>query len=289
MLDPAPSAVSPAFANAFAAWSLPVPLTVAVALLALIYLRGFFQIRRTRLALFTDLRLASLLAGAALLWIAIASPMDAFADALLSVHMVEHLLLMCAIPPLLLYSLPVVPLLRGTPLTLRRFILGPVLREQWLRSFARWLVKPRVAFLAMNLGYLIWHIPALYDVALENEALHAVEHLCFLVPSLLFWYTILWPWPARPQGRTWSAILYLLVSDVAMTILCAFLTFCDRPVYPYYTAHPNPFGISALNDQILGAVIMWVLGSFAFLVPAIAITFRLLSPQRTTRATITFR
>src|SRR6185437_2872784 len=279
MLDPSAGTLSPAMRDVFAAWSLPVPLTVAIALLALIYLRGYFQIRRTRPAQFTDVRLASFLTGIAVLWIAIASPMDSFADALLSVHMAEHLLLMCAIPPLLLYGLPVVPMLRGIPTSLRRPLLTPLLRQRWLRRLAHLLVKPLIAFLAMNLGYLIWHVPALYDLALENEAWHAVEHLCFLVPSLLFWFTILWPWPARHHARPWSAIFYLLASDVLMTILCAFLTFCDRAVYPYYTAHPNPFGISPLNDQVLGAVIMWVLGSFAFLAPAVDMTFQLLSPR----------
>jgi cytochrome c oxidase assembly factor CtaG len=73
-----------------------------------------------------------------------------------------------------------------------------------------------------------------------------------------------------------------------MTMLSGFLTFCDRPVYPFYVAHPNPFGLPVLEDQVLGAVIMWVLGSFAFLVPAMVLTVRLLSPnsmrsnQRTT-------
>jgi len=279
MLDPVAGALSPAMRDLLAEWSLPITVTAAMALTALIYVRGFVLIHRTRPAQFTNLRLASFLAGTALLWIAIASPMDTFADTLLSIHMVEHLLLMCAIPPLLLYALPFVPLLRGVPRSLRRPLLTPLLRQRWLRRVGQLLVKPRVAFLTMNVGYLLWHIPALYDLALENEAWHAIEHLCFLMPSLLFWYTILWPWPARPHQRPWSAIFYLLASDVLMTILCAFLTFCDRPIYHYYVAHPNPFGITPLNDQVLGAVIMWVLGSFAFLVPAVGITFRLLSPQ----------
>lgn len=272
--------MSPAVREVFANWSLPIPLTLATVLTGAIYVRGFFLIRRTRPAQFNDLRLTSFLAGLCILWIAIASPMDAFADALLSVHMAEHLLLMCVVPPLLLYGLPVVPLLRGIPVALRRSALGPLLRQRWLRRFAHWMVRPRVAFLAMNAGYLIWHVPALYDLALESEGWHAVEHLCFFVPSILFWYTVLWPWPARPHSRPWSAILYLLASDVVMTMLCAFLTFCDRPVYRYYTAHPNPFGISALDDQVLGGVLMWVLGSFAFLVPAVAIAYKLLSPSR---------
>jgi len=107
-----------------------------------------------------------------------------------------------------------------------------------------------------------------------------VEHLCFLTTSLLFWWTILRPWPAAARRNNWGALLYLALADIVMTMLSGFLTFCDRPVYPYYIAHPNPFGLPVLTDQVLGAVIMWVLGSFAFLVPAMIITIQLLSPSR---------
>ena len=194
--------------------------------------------------------------------------------------MVEHLLLMSAIPMLLLYALPVVPLLRGLPAPIRRWIANPLIRTLPLRSFAHWLVTPAIAWLAMNLGYLGWHVPAAYDLALENETIHGAEHLCFLITSLLFWWTILRPWPAQEQRNNWGAILYLALADIVMTMLSGFLTFCDRPVYPYYVAHPNPFGLPVLTDQVLGAVIMWVLGSFAFLVPAMVITIQLLSPSR---------
>ena len=249
----------------------------------MIYLRGWLAIRRTRRSRrtqFTDVRLLSFLAGLAILWIATASPLDGFADALLTAHMVEHLLLMSAIPMLLLYGLPVVPLLRGLPVPITRRILGPLLRLRPLRSFFHWLVSPAIAWLAMNVAYLAWHVPAAYDLALENETIHAAEHLCFLFTSLLFWYTIFRPWPARPRPNDWGMLLYLALSDIVMTMLSGFLTFCDRPVYPFYVAHPNPFDIPVLTDQVLGAVIMWVLGSFAFLVPAMIITVRLLSPTR---------
>ena len=267
----------------FIDWSLPLGLTLTIALIAAIYLRGWLALRRTRRAQFTPTRLASFLSGLAVLWIAIASPMDGFADALLTAHMIEHLLLMSAIPMLLLYGLPVVPLLRGLPRPLLRWILGPLLRVRSLRSFGRWLVRPAVAWLAMNVGYLGWHMPAAYDLALENETWHGVEHLCFLGTSLLFWWTILRPWPAEKRPNNWGALLYLALADIVMTMLSGFLTFCDRPVYPYYVNHPNPFGIPVLTDQVLGAVIMWVLGSFAFLVPAMVITVKLLSPPRERR------
>ena len=259
----------------FVDWKLPIWLTIAMVLAALVYVRGWIALRRTRRAQFSDERLASFLGGLALLWIVIASPMDGFADALLTVHMIEHLLLMSAIPMLLLYGLPVVPLLRGLPRPVLRGLVGPLVRVAALRRLAEWLVTPAVAWLGMNVAYLAWHVPAAYNYALENETVHALEHLCFLVTSLLFWWYILRPWPAKRRPDDWGMLVYLAMGDVVMTMLSAFLAFCERPVYSYYVQHPNPFGISVLDDQVLGAVVMWVLGSFAYLVPAMVITFRL--------------
>jgi cytochrome c oxidase assembly factor CtaG len=261
-------------------WHLPWVLTLAVVLLAVVYLRGWLALRCTRFAQFTPARLASFHTGLAIFWLATASPLDGFADALLTAHMVEHLLLMSAIPMLLLYGQPVVPLLRGLPAPLIRWIVGPLLRVNALRRLAEWLVSPAIAWLAMNLAYLSWHVPAAYNLALANETVHGIEHLCFLSTALLFWWTIQRPWPASPRPHDWGAIIYLALSDVVMTLLSAFLAFCDRPVYSYYVEHPNPFGISVVDDQVLGAVLMWVLGSFAFLIPAMLITLRLLSPER---------
>jgi len=272
--------MSDAAHDIFAKWSLPIWLTVSVLLTAAIYIRGWLAIRKTRPEQFTDIRLLSFLSGLAILWTAIGSPLDGFADALLSAHMVEHLLIMSAVPPLLLYGLPVVPLLRGLPTPLTRAIIGPLLRTSALRRFGHWLVTPVVAWLLMNLTYLGWHIPSAYDFALEHETWHVVEHLCFLFTSMLFWYCILRPWPGRSQQRNWGIILYLVGADIVNTMLSAFLAFCDRPVYRYYIDNPNPFGVSLLQDQVLGASIMWVLGSLAFLGPVMVITLHMLSPTR---------
>jgi putative membrane protein len=264
----------------FNEWSVPIWLTTSIAVTALIYLRGWFAIRRTRPSQFTGLRLASFLTGLATLWLAIASPLETFADTSLSVHMVEHLLLMSAVPPLLLLGLPIVPLLRGLPQSVLHILAAPLLRIQSLRALGHWLVTPAVAWLAMNLTFLAWHVPAAYDFALQHERWHAVEHLCFLSTSLLFWWYILLPWPAEKHKRNWGILIYLISADVVNTLLSAFLAFCDRAVYPFYVAHPNPFNISPLEDQVLGAAIMWVIGSLAFLVPAMLITVRLLRPSQ---------
>src|SRR5271170_7707444 len=114
----------------FAEWSPPWFLTAAVVALAAVYARGWFAIRRTRSALFPDWRLACYLAGLVILWLAIGSPLDGFADALLSAHMVQHLLLISIVPPLILLGAPVVPILRGLPRGFTRIVLGPLLGSQ---------------------------------------------------------------------------------------------------------------------------------------------------------------
>lgn len=267
--------MSDAVRDIFAEWKLPVWLTLSMVLTAVVYVRGWLALRKTRRAQFSEERLASFLGGLGLLWVVVASPMDGFADALLAAHMIEHLLLMSAIPMLLLYGLPVVPLLRGLPRPVLTFVVGPLVRVTALRRVSEWLVTPAVAWLGMNVAYLAWHVPSAYNYALENDTVHGLEHLCFLLTSLLFWWYIFRPWPAKPRPDDWGMLVYLALGDVVMTMLSAFLAFCERPVYSYYVEHPNPFGISVMDDQVLGAVVMWVLGSFAYLVPAMVITFRL--------------
>jgi putative membrane protein len=269
-----------AFQSVLGDWSLPVGVTVAIALTGLVYLRGWLALRKTRPGQFTMSRLLSFLAGLACLWLAIGSPLDAFADVLLSAHMIEHLILMSVVPPLVLLGFPVVPLLRGLPRVVRISVAGPLLRIKALRRLGHELVRTRVAWLLMNGAFLGWHVPAAYDFALEHEGWHDFEHICFLGTSLLFWWCIVRPWPSSQRLQSWSLLLYLLGADVVNTGLSAFLSFCNRTVYPFYVVHANPFGIDPLTDQILGAVIMWVFGSLAFLIPAAAIAFLLLEPGR---------
>jgi putative membrane protein len=269
-----------ALEDIFSRSSFPVWLTLSVAFVALIYVRGYLAIRRTRSSRFTGFQLASFLSGLAVLWLALSPPMDKLADAALSAHMVEHLLLMSVVPPLLLLGLPVVPLLRGLPMILRRRLAGPLLRWPGLRAFGRWLVNPFVAWIAMNLTFLAWHIPSAYDFALRHEGWHAFEHLTFLVTATLFWWCVVRPWPAAAGYVGWGILIYLVAADVVNTVLSAFLAFLGRPVYSYYLDWANPFGLSPLEDQVLGAAIMWVIGSIAFLVPAVVITVQLLRPSR---------
>jgi cytochrome c oxidase assembly factor CtaG len=266
----------PEYRAVFTEWSPPLFLTSSLILCAILYTRGWFAIRKTRPRLFPTWRLVAFLLGLVVIWTAIASPLDGFADVLLSAHMIEHLLLMSFVPPLLLLGYPIVPLLRGLPRFLRIYLIGPLLRFKILRSLGHQLTTPLVAWLVMNLIFLGWHVPTAYDFALDHEHWHEFEHACFLGASLLFWFPIILPWPARSRYAGWHMLIYLVSADIANTILSAFLAFCDRPVYSYYLREPNPFHIAPLTDQVTGAVIMWVVGSLVFLLPALYITVNLL-------------
>ncbi|HEY5328794.1 MAG TPA: cytochrome c oxidase assembly protein [Acidobacteriaceae bacterium] len=270
----------------FEAWSPPLALSASLVVVALIYVRGWFLIRKTREPQFPPWRLACFLLGLATIWVAIASPMDGFADALLSAHMVEHLLLMSFVPPLLLLGYPVVPLLRGLPHIITKNILGPLIRTTALRRIGHWLILPLVAWFAMNLIFIGWHIPAAYDFALEHELWHDIEHLCFLGASVLFWWPVVRPWPTQTAKLGWFVLPYLVMADIVNTALSAFLAFCDRPVYGYYLREPNAFHISPMADQRAGAVAMWVIGSLVFLVPAVLLTVQLLQPNRRQQAPV---
>ena len=268
--------MAPEFQAILDDWSPPVFLTAMVILSAIVYARGWFAIRSTRPDLFPGWRLASFLLGLVTIWLALASPLDGFADALLSAHMVEHLLLMSFVPPLLLLGYPQVPLLRGLPRVLTVGLLGPLFRVKALRALGRFLTTPVVAWLAMNLVFLAWHVPSAYDFALEHERWHDFEHICFLGSSILFWWPLIRPWPTGARYPGWYMLPYLVGADIVNTVLSAFLAFCDRPVYDYYLTQPNRFHISPLSDQVVGAVIMWIIGSLVFLIPAVLVTVRLL-------------
>jgi putative membrane protein len=265
----------------FTNWDIPPLVTCALALTALIYTVGWVRIHRTRPARFPAWRLAAFLGGIFTLFVAVASPLDTFSESLLFMHMGQHFVLMSIAPPLIVLGAPVVPMLRGLPRWLIRRILGPLFRSQIIHHLGSFLVRPRVAWLAMNLAYLLWHIPAAYEFALASENWHNCEHACFFFTSLMFWWPILEPWPFRRHGSRWMILPYLLLADIVNTGLSAFLCFSGRLLYPSYGAIvPRPFGLSALNDQIAAGALMWVLGSTVFLIPAVVITASMLSPKR---------
>lgn len=251
-----------------------------LALTAWIYFRGWKHLHSHLPGHFSAWRLASFFAGLCILFIAVASPLDTFSGLLLTVHMIQHLLLMMVIPPLILLGSPFLPLLRGLPGRFLKDGLGPFLSWPLLQKIGHFLTNPLVCLLSFTLMTVLWHVPVFYELALQSEFWHRVEHICFLSTALLFWWPVIQPWPTRQRWPRWTMIPYLLFADLQNTALSAFLIFYERVLYPSYSAAPRPFGISALEDQAAAGSIMWVPGSLFFLIPVALITIQLLSSKR---------
>jgi len=225
-------------------------------------------------------QLAAFLGGLACLCAAIFPPLDELADVRLSAHMVQHILLLTVAPVLLLLGDPLLPLLRGLPDSLRQSLVAPLIRWRSLRDAAHALTHPIAALLLSSVILWSWHLPALYQLALRVPAIHVVEHASFVAGGLLFWYPVVQPWPSRPRWPSGAMIPYLLAADVQNTVLAALLTFSDRVLYPFYEFHSRAMEATALDDQVLAGVIMWVPMSLAYLIPAALLTIRLLSPAK---------
>jgi hypothetical protein len=130
----------------------------------------------------------------------------------------------------------------------------------------------------MGVVMFAWHVPKMYELALHSPAWHEVEHACFFIVALIFWWPVLQPWPSRARSPRWAMVPYLLLADVQNTALSAILVFSDRVLYPSYAVMPRLFG-SALEDQGAAGALMWVVGSLAFVVPAVAIAVECLSTR----------
>ena len=197
-------------------------------------------------------RIAAFVGGIAAIWIAAVFPIGHLDHHSLTAHMAQHLLLMLAAAPLILFG--------------ARSIL------------ARWRPQLSFCWLSGTLTVLVWHVPAVFEVALRSHSWHELEHASFFLAGILFWWPVFQP---APYSR-WSVPAYLFLATLPCDALSAFLAFCGHVVYRQYLSVPTtPFGLSPLDDQALAGALMWVTVTFAYLIPALLLTARLLSSERT--------
>jgi putative membrane protein len=200
-------------------------------------------------------------AGVGAMLLALISPLDVIGDEyLFSAHMIQHLLLILMVPPLLLNGIT------------RRFA-RRLLEHHSLRMIENFLGKAVVAW-TIGIGTLaVWHLPALFDAALENEYLHIAEHLCFLVGATIFWWPIFGPLPDCRLSPL-ATQLYLLGGAMANSLIGIWLTFAPVAVYKPYL-HPDDslrlmqllrsgWGITPAVDQQVAGLLMWIGGGFVF-------------------------
>ena len=216
-------------------------------------------------------RAGSFLVGMLLVWLALCSPLVLYEHELLTVHMIQHLLLMTVAPALILLGQPLLAF--GSPIHW-----PPVQRA------GRLLSLPAVCWSVSALTLVGWHVPALFTMALHSQVLHAVEQLSFLCAGLLFWWPVVHPWPSASIEPPWSTIVYLFLATLPCDILSAFLVFSDRVVYPVYLSMPRHVGLSVLEDQQCAGALMWTCITVVYLVPAAILSTRLLSPRRVVEA-----
>lgn len=189
------------------------------------------------------------------LFISLVTPLHGMGEVLFSAHMTQHELLMLVAAPLLVLGRPLVPYLWGLPASWRKPVARPFAGAAVQRVW-RVLTQPFHAFWIHGVAIWIWHLPVLYQASVTSDVIHALQHASFLGSSLLFWWALLRA-PRSRQGYG-TATLYVFGTALHTSILGALLTFATTLWYPVYADTTTAWGLSALEDQQLGGLIMWV-------------------------------
>jgi putative membrane protein len=202
------------------------------------------------------------------LFVALVSPLHAWGSVLFSAHMTQHELLMLVAAPLLVLSRPVVIFLWAFPVGWSRRIGNiakiPVVNRSW-----QLLTIPVVAWLVHAIALWVWHVPVLFEAVLHNEWVHTLQHLSFLVSALLFWWALI----HGPQGVMGygAAVLYLFTTSIHSGVLGALITVAGSVWYPSYIGLTSSWGLTPLEDQQLGGLIMWIPAGLVYLIAGLAL------------------
>ena len=194
------------------------------------------------------LRQVAFYLGCVVMLFALIGPLDGLGDKyLLSAHMVQHMLLGFVAPPLWLL---------GTPAWLVKLVLPPGLPER--------LAQPMFAFLVFNGVFWVWHLPRFYDAALENDALHVVEHVMFMAGGVIGWAPVIGSGFAEQRAPGFKFI-YLVPSMFSCNALAALITLSPKPLFPFYGQAALHFGLTTLEDQYIAGLAMWLPGDMLYL------------------------
>jgi putative membrane protein len=249
---------------------------LVLAFVAFVYVRGWLRLGSRSFQVIGGWRAIGFLLGVLLIWIAVASPLASGDAHLLTVHMLQHLLLMSLAPPLIWLGEPVRPLLWGFPPSVETAAFT-LLRHRPIRQLATVLGQPAVGWTAATVALAAWHVPAAFTVGMQSETWHAIEHASFLVAGLLFWWPVVQPWPKSSADRGWSIVLYLLLATLPCDMLSGFLVFSERVAYPVYLSTHRHSSLSVIDDQQYAGALMWTAVTIIYLVAGIIVTTQLLS------------
>ena len=210
--------------------------------------------------------------------VALVSPLHAMGGVLFSAHMTQHELLISVCAPLLILGRPLIPFLWGLPPSWRR-ALGNSAKAGEIRASWIALSSPGVAFSLHAIALWVWHLPGPYQATLSSELMHSLQHVSFLGTAFLFWWTI---FKVRGSEMGYGgAVFYLFATALQTGALGALLTFAPHLWYPAYAATTAPWGITPLEDQQLGGLIMWIPGSIPYLIAGLLMFARWLRLSET--------
>jgi len=255
-------------------WSLEPGPTFALLCCAGAYLGAVGRTRRHAGSGWPPRRTGAFIAGLAALAVALESGLDGYAETLLSIHMVQHLVLVLVAAPLLLAGAPVALALRaGSPGSRRK--LARLLRGRTAATLAH----PAAGLLAIGGSMLATHLTPLYGWALEHPLVHAGEHLLFLGSGLLFWAVLIAPGPPVRRLDGLGRVVYLMAGMPLMSVVGVILETDPAPRYGRYLIPADRFGISALSDQRLAGALMWIAGTLLMGAIALGAAWRAMAAE----------
>jgi putative membrane protein len=241
----------------WSAWSFDAGTVIPLALSAILYARG----ARTSRGI-TARQQAFFWTGWTVLALSLVSPLHPLGEALFSAHMAQHELLMLVAAPLLVLSRPLVAFLWGLPFDTRRNLGAwsktPAVQRTWSG-----LTTPMVAWWIHAVALWAWHAPLLFQATIGNAWIHAAQHASFLGSALLFWWALFY---ANGESSYGTGVFYIFTTAVHTGILGALLTFSRTVWYPDYAATAPAWGLTAIEDQQIGGLIMWVPAGVVYMV-----------------------
>ena len=202
------------------------------------------------------------------LFVALASPLHPWGRVLFSAHMTQHELLMLVAAPLIVLGRPLLPYLWALPLGWARR-LGAWGRAPGFQRFWRAVTNPLAAWALHAVALWVWHVPALFDATLRSEWVQTAQHLAFLLSALLFWWAVI---HGRPGALGYgAATLYVFSTSLHSGLLGVLITLARTVLYPGYVGLTDSWGLTPLEDQQLGGLIMWVPAGLVYLVAGLAL------------------
>lgn len=239
-------------------WSIHPSTAVGIAALGAVYLGAAHHFRRKP----TAKQQIYFFSGLVVMFASLNGPLHDLSDGyLFSAHMVQHLVLTLLMPPLLI---------AGTP----DWMLRPALSNRFVAAAARFLTRAPIAFVIFNVVIAAWHLPPLYNAAMANHDIHILQHLMFMPAAVLMWWPLMSALPELPRLAYPGQMLYSWLMTIPMTIIAIYIAMADSILYPAYASAPRFFALSPLEDQLLGALIMWIPGGIVFYVIMTVVFFK---------------